>query len=160
VARLVATCVWGISAELVVALDDRFGPPVDSYVNGSQVWLREDGPGMITVEWRLHPVVGYERPPGVDTHDVFELVATALATDEQPPARPAQLWEGLEAYAAYGDEVEPATLATACTESIGVAPDAAGLVDHGRIGDDWERSGGNVSIVAGLLAELRAGPPA
>lgn len=157
--RLVATCVWQISPELVVALDDRFGPPVDSYLNGSQVWLREDGPGTVTVEWRLHPVAGYERPTGVDIHDVFELVATAIATGEAPPAAPERLWEGLEAYAAYGDEVEPATLATACAASIGVVPTAAGLVDHGRIGDDWERSGGKASIIGGLLAELRAGPP-
>jgi hypothetical protein len=158
-ARLVATCVWEISTELVVALDDRFGPPVDAYVNGSQVWLRDDGPGAVTVEWRLHPVAGYERPAGVDTHEVFELTATALATGEEPPVAPQQLWEGLEAYAAYGDDVEPATLAAACTASIGAPPDAAGLVDHGRIGDEWERSGGRGSIVAGLLAELRTGPP-
>lgn len=158
-ARLIATCVWKISSELIVALDDRFGPPVDSYVNGSQVWLREDGPGDIAVEWRLHPVAGYERPTGIDTHEVFELIATALATAKEPPAYPHQLWEGLEAYAAYGDDVEPATLAPACAASIGALPDAAGLVDHSRIGDDWERSGGNTSIVAGLLAELRSVPP-
>ncbi len=158
-AGLVATCVWEISADLAVALDDRFGPPVDSYVNGSQVWLRDDGPGEITLEWRLHPVAGYERPSTVDTHEVFELTAAALATGDEPPARPEALWDGLEAYAAYGDDVEPATLATACGAALGIAPDAAGLVDHGRIGDEWERSGGEASIVAALLAELRRTPP-
>jgi hypothetical protein len=158
-ARLVATCVWEISPELVVAIDDRFGPPVDSYVNGSQVWLREDGPGAITLEWRLHPVAAYERPEGVDPNDVFELTATALATGGEPPARPERLWEGLEAFAAYGDEIEPATLSAACAASLGIVPGAAGLVDHQRIGDDWERSGGTTSILSGLLAELRGSPP-
>jgi hypothetical protein len=158
-ARLVATCVWEMSVELVAALDDRFGPPVDSYVNGAQVWLRDDGPTGIALEWRLHPAAGYTRPGGTDTYDVFELTATALALGDQPPAPPARLWDGLEAYAAYGDEVEPATLSAACTASLGIAPDAAGLVDHGRLGDEWERSGGTTSIVTALLAELRAGQP-
>src|SRR5688500_7847621 len=38
VADLVPTCVWRISPALVIALDERFGEPVDAYVNGSQVW--------------------------------------------------------------------------------------------------------------------------
>ena len=63
----VPSCVWRISAELVIALDARFGEPVDAYVNGSQTWLRDDGPGGETIEWRLHPVPVYERPPGVGT---------------------------------------------------------------------------------------------
>ena len=42
---LTPTCVWRASPELIVALDVRFGEPVDAYVNGSQVWLRDDGPG-------------------------------------------------------------------------------------------------------------------
>ena len=65
------------------------------------------------------------------------------------------LWEGLEAFAAYGDEVEPATLAQAATAAIGRAPEAAGLVDHERVGDAWERARGDVSIVGLLLEELR-----
>ena len=65
-----------------------------------------------------------------------------------------RLWDGLEAFAAYGDEVEPATLAAAATEALGIPPDATGLVDHDRIGDEWERSGGRVSIVALLLEQL------
>jgi hypothetical protein len=65
------------------------------------------------------------------------------------------LWEGLEAFAAFGDEVEPATLAQAATAAIGQAPEAAGLVDHERVGDAWERARGDVSIVGLLLEELR-----
>ncbi len=153
--RLVPTCVWRATPELVLALDGRFGPPVDAYVNGSQVWLRDDGPGGATLEWRLHPVAGFRRPSAVDTYELFETVADALAAGEGPPAPLERLWDGLEAFAAYDEEVEPATLAAACTDALGLAPDAAGVADHDRIGEDWERSGGAVSIVDALLSQLR-----
>lgn len=156
-ANRVPTCVWRVTRELLVALDDRFGDPVDAYVNGSQTWLRDDGPGGVTLEWRLHPVPGFERPPGVDTHDLFGAVALALATGAEPPAPPERLWEALEAFPAYGDEVEPATLAAAATEALGIAPDASGLVDHDLIGDDWERTRGRTSILDALLRQLAQG---
>ena len=148
------TCVWRADPQLVVALQDRFGDPVDSYVNGSQVWLRDDGPGGIALEWRLHPVAGYRHPEGVDTYDVFTATALPLAEGQAPPTPVAQLWDGLEVFAAYGDEVEPATLAAAVTESLGRPPDAAGLVDHQRIGDEWEKSGGRTSIADALFSQL------
>ena len=151
---LVPTCVWRISPELVVALDGRFGEPLDAYVNGSQVWLREDGPGGITLEWRLHPVAGFRRPPGTGTYELFPEVALAVATSAVPPALPASLWDGLEAFAAYGDETEPALLQAAVTAALGIPPDAAGVVDHAAVGDAWERSGGKVSVVEALLAQL------
>jgi hypothetical protein len=159
VTALVPACVWRVSPALVTLLDDTFGAPLDTYVNGSQVWLREDGPGEVVLEWRLHPVAGYTRPKGVATEEVFEVAAADLATGGAGPAPLERLWEGLEAFPAYGDEVEPAVLAAACTAALGLAPDAAGLVDHDRIADDWERTGGGVSIIAALLTEL-AGPPA
>ena len=141
---------------MIVALDERFGEPMDAYVNGSQVWLREDGPGDVTLEWRLHPVPGYERPSSVGVYEVFETVAGALATGATPPAPLERLWEGLEAFAAYGDELEPATLAAACTQALALAPDAAGLVDHTAIGDEWERARGRLSVVDALLRQLDA----
>ena len=157
--RLVASCVWKVSAELVVALDGRFGEPVDTYVNGSQVWLRDDGPGGIALEWRLHPVAGYVRPAGMATDEVFARVALSLGPsggDEPGPAPdPAALWDGLEAFPAYGDEAEPAELSRAAAESLGLTPDACGLVDHDAVGDAWERSRGAVSIVDLLIAQLR-----
>jgi hypothetical protein len=128
---------------------------VDAYVNGSQVWLRDDGPGGIALEWRLHPVPGFERPPTLTTYDLFPTIALAIARGEEPVAPVEALWDGLEVFAAYGDEVEPATLAAAATEALGIAPDAAGLADHVRIGDEWERTGGRVSIVAALLDQLQ-----
>ncbi|HEV2758050.1 MAG TPA: hypothetical protein VGV86_00655 [Acidimicrobiales bacterium] len=152
--RLVPTCVWKASPELLFTLDDRFGEPVDTYVNGSQVWLRDDGPAGEAIEWRLHPVAGYRRPEGLTTEEVFDVVTAALATGGQPPVPLDQLWEGLEAFAAYDDELEPAILAAACTTSLGVSPDAAGLADHDLIGDQWEQSRGATSIVAALLEQL------
>ncbi|HEX3425960.1 MAG TPA: hypothetical protein VHT30_07495 [Acidimicrobiales bacterium] len=149
------TCVWRVSPALIRALDDRFGEPVDTYVNGSQVWLRPDGPHGITIEWRLHPVAGYRKPAGVETGEVFERVAYALAVGDDPVAPPERLWDGLEAFPAYGDEVEPAPLVAATTASLGLAPDAAGLVDHGPIGDAWERSRGGVSIIDEVLRQLQ-----
>ncbi|MEO5678921.1 MAG: hypothetical protein ABIS47_04550 [Acidimicrobiales bacterium] len=151
---LAPTCVWRATTGLITLLDDAFGPPLDTYVNGSQVWLREDGPAGVVLEWRLHPVAGYARPHGVATEEVFELAAAAIATGQAGPAPLDQLWEGLEAFPAYGDEVEPAVLAAVCTAALGLAPDAAGLVDHDRLGDEWEQARGAISIIAGLLAEL------
>ena len=152
--RLVPTCVWKASSELLLALDERFGEPVDTYVNGSQVWLRDDGPAGEALEWRLHPVAGYRRPAGMATEEVFDVVTAALATGEALPVALDLLWEGLEAFAAYDDEVEPATLASACTASLGAPPDASGLADHDLIADQWEQSGGTTSIVSALLAQL------
>src|SRR5687767_9223085 len=87
-----SSCSWRTTPELIVALDDRFGEPADAYVNGSQVWLRDDGPHGITLEWRLHPVSGYRRPAGLGTYEVFSAVALAVATGADPPAPPHELW--------------------------------------------------------------------
>jgi hypothetical protein len=152
--EVVSSCLWRVDDELLLALDDRFGEPVDAYVNGAQVWLRDDGPGGESLEWRLHPVAGFVRPSGVSHHDLLASVVFALRAGEPPPAPPASLWDGLEAFPGFGDEVEPATLAAACTASLGVAPDVFGLVDHTVPADEWERSGGQVSVVELLLAQL------
>jgi hypothetical protein len=123
------------------------------------VWLRDDGPGDTTLEWRLHPVAGYARPAGCSTYDLFPTVALALARGEEPVAPPASLWDGLEAFPAFPpssptEELEPAGLAAAATEALGRPPDVTGLVDHGSIGDAWEASGGRLSIVEALLRQL------
>lgn len=151
---LTPTCVWRISPALVLALDERFGEPLDAYVNGSQVWIRDDGPGGIALEWRLHPVAGFRRPGGAGAYDLFAGVALALARGDAPVAEPGALWDGLEAYPAYGDEAEPAPLAAAAAQALGIPPDASGLVDHRAVGDAWERAGGRVSIVDALLGQL------
>ena len=156
------TCVWKVSDELVVALDERFGPPVDAYVNWSQVWLRDDGPGGITVEWRLHPVAGYRPPDGVSPYELWDDVTGQLAAGADPASLPlgterrplTSLWDGLECYAVDETDLEPAPLAAAAADTLGRAPDATGLVDHERIGSAWERARGSVSIVALVFEEL------
>jgi len=154
VADLVPACVWRIRPELVVTLDRQFGVPVDAYVNGSQVWLRDDGPDGLTVEWRLHPVAGFRAPRGVSTSDLLPAVALALAVGDDPPAPAESLWDGLEAFSAYGEEVEPAPLAAAVTAALGIPPDAAGLVDHAVIGSTWETRNRQTSIVEALFDSL------
>lgn len=155
----VPTTVWTISPELVLALDAQLGPPVDSYVNGSQTWLTEEPVGL---EWRLHPVSGYGPPGGLSHYDVWEAVVGALSAGADPHALPlgsetrplTGMWDGLECFAAFGDEVEPQTLATHATELLGLAPDRVGLVDHEIIADAWEAKQGKISIVALLLEQL------
>jgi hypothetical protein len=156
VAEVVAAAVWRLTSELLLALDNAFGEPVDAYLNGAQVWLRADGPGGEVLEWRLHPVASFRRPDGVDADELLAAVVYALRNGTEPPAPIDTLWEGLETFPAYGDELEPAPLAAAATAVVGIEPDAYGVVDHERIGDEWERSGGRTSIVGALLAQLGA----
>jgi hypothetical protein len=157
----IATAVWTITPELVLALDEHLGPPVDSYVNGSQTWLAGDD-DTIMLEYRLHPVAAFTQPRGMSHYDLWETVVGQLSLAGDPHAlrvgdevRPlTALWDGLECFAAYGDDMEPATLGARVTSELGRAPDRTGLVDHDAIGDAWERSQGKVSVVALLLDEL------
>jgi hypothetical protein len=165
---LVPTAVWRISPGLVLALDEHLGPPVDSYVNGSQTWLVGDegdeagGAASMMLEFRLHPVSGYRPPAGCSHYDIWESVVTQLsegivaeALRLGNEARPlAGLWDGLEAFPAYGDETEPAQLANLVTAALALPPDSTGLVDHQAIGDAWERANGKVSIVELLIEQL------
>ena len=148
------TCVWRISPALILAIDERLGEPVDSYVNGSQTWFREEGPDDVAIEWRLHPVARFRRPDGIGVYDLLPAVVGAIERGVPPPASVEELWDGLEAFPAYGDDIEPAFLVAVTTETLGVAPDAHGLVDHQRIADDWEQTSGAISIVDALLGQL------
>jgi hypothetical protein len=162
-----ATALWYPTPALLLALDERLGAPVDSYVNGSQTWLTPEGPGEIMLEWRLHPVAGYRTPRGMSHYDVWEAVVSALSNDSDASGpmqlgeerrRVDEIWGGLECFAAYGDDVEPGPLAVAATDALGIAPDRYGLVDHEAIGDAWEKTMGQVSIVELLRAQLRPQP--
>jgi hypothetical protein len=159
----VATTVWTISPELVLALDAQLGTPVDSYLNGSQTWLvGDEDAGEVVIEYRLHPVAGYVTPRSASHYDVWDAVVDQLTEQNDPAAlrigeevKPLTgLWDGLEAYAAYGDDMEPVQLATLVTDTLQRPPDRSGLVDHEQIGDAWEKANGKVSIIALLLAQL------
>jgi hypothetical protein len=156
---LIATALWPISPGLVNALDERLGAPVDSYVNGSQTWFTGEDE---ILEWRLHPVAAYEAPKDLSHYDLWEKVVDELHAGAAADALTlggttralASLWEGLECFPAYGDDLEPATLSRRATEALGVAPELCGLVDHDSVGDAWERANGTVSIVELLTAQL------
>ena len=117
----------------------------------------------ITLEWRLHPVAGYRDAAGRSrTTTCGRRGRRQLSSGADPHAlrlgdevRPLTgLWDGLECFAAYGDDIEPQQLAALATDALGRPPDRFGLVDHEAIGDAWERAHGNVSIVALLLEQL------
>jgi hypothetical protein len=154
--------VWPVTPALLTALDAQLGAPVDSYVNGTQTWLTEDGPGETVLEWRLHPVAAYRPPAELSHYELWERVLDELARDADPGALAlgdesralATLWDGLECYPPHTTEIEPAVLATVASDRLGIAPEAIGLVDHDRVGRAWERAGGRVSIALLLRDEL------
>jgi hypothetical protein len=156
---LIPTALWPVTPQLVSALDDRLGAPVDSYVNGAQTWFTGEDE---ILEWRLHPVASYEAPKDVSHYDLWEKVVDELHAGTAADALSiggtsralASLWEGLECFPAYGDDLEPATLSRRATDALGVAPELCGLVDHDSVGDAWEAANGTVSIVSLLTTQL------
>ena len=150
----VSTCLWRVTPAVLLAVGERLGEPTDAYVNGSHTWIRDDGPDGAPLEWRLHPVAGFTRPKGVGTYELWEQVMQALCGEGAMPAPVEELWEGLEAFPGYGDEIEPAPLAAACSDVLGITPDAFGVVDHDRVGDAWEAAQGGLSIVEALFTQL------
>jgi hypothetical protein len=156
---LIPTALWPVTPQLVSALDDRLGAPVDSYVNGSQTWFTGEDE---ILEWRLHPVASYVAPKDVSHYDLWEKVVDELHAGTAADALSiggtsralASLWEGLECFPAYGDDLEPATLSRRATDALGVAPELCGLVDHDSVGDAWEAANGTVSIVSLLTTQL------
>lgn len=155
---LIATALWWTTPELIGALDARLGQPVDSYLNGSQTWFSGEEQ---TLEWRLHPVASFALPRALSHYDLWERVVDGLQTggDEalvlgEETRSLDSLWDGLECFPAYGDDLEPATLARRATELLELAPALSGLVDHDRIGDAWEHAHGAVSIVHLLADQL------
>ncbi|MGZ4754051.1 MAG: hypothetical protein ACXVKA_02055 [Acidimicrobiia bacterium] len=158
---LIATALWWMTPELVLDIDRQLGTPVDSYVNGSQTWFTGEEQ---TLEWRLHPVGAFTMPRGLSHYDLWERVVDELSAGRSAEAlelgedtRPlGALWDGLECFPAYGDDLEPATLSGRATKLLGVAPGLCGLVDHDKVADAWEATKGEVSIVRLLGDQLRA----
>ncbi len=144
-----------VTAELILALDDRFGEPVDAYVNGAQVWLRDDGPGGAGLEWRLHPVAGFRQPAGLDPSRPVRRggVRPAHRRRARPP-RSTSCGRASRRSPATATRWSRPRWRRPSPRAIGIAPDAFGVVDHDRIGDEWERSGGQTSIVQALAAQL------
>lgn len=158
----IATTVWRVNAELIVAIAEHLGEPVDSYVNGSQTWFEDHGPNDVALEWRLHPVGGYLGPSGLSPYELWESIIAALHAGAdgralvlgQETRSLESIWEGLECFPAHGDDLEPGELRGRVSGLLGLEPDAAGLVDHQAIGQAWEEARGEASIVSLLFQQL------
>ena len=163
-AERVASALWWITPELVVALDAHLGLPVDSYVNGSQTWLVDDGD--LTLEWRLHPVGGFTQPDGLSHYDLWEQVVAQLSAGDvtrrararrrDPRARGRS---GTASSASSRSATTSNRRTSRCGRPArsGIAPDLCGLVDHQAVGDRWEQAKGEVSIVQLLADQLAEG---
>lgn len=152
--------MYRVDADLLERLDRGLGPPLDAYVRGWQVWLEPNGPAGETLEWRLHPPAGFHVPAGVDHNDLYDVVLQGLADagNDIPVGAERrglhELWEVLEVFPAYGDDVEPSALAGAAAEVLGRTADACGRVDHDRLGDLWKGRRGDFSVGRALLETL------
>ena len=153
------TCVFHCDAQLVLALEAAFGPPVDSYVLGWQVWLQPAATG-VELEYRLHPPADYRTPAGISHHDVWEAVVSQLADGvdrlrlgtEERELR--EVWTLLETYPAFGDALTPDEVRRLAEEALGRPADAAGSVDHDLLNGRWARRPGGFDLVAALLEQV------
>lgn len=159
-ARRDPTCLFRVDRELIEALDGRFGPPLDSYVMGWQVWLEPAGDEDVVLEYRLHPPAGFSLPEDLHPEDLWDRVTGAIVREEDPPIlggeprRLEEIWVLLEAYPAFGDPVEPEQVRAWAEEALGRPALVAGYVDHRRLGKRWERRPGRFDLPGALLEEL------
>ena len=149
-----SACVWRATPAVIVALDERFGEPVDAYVNGSQTWLRDDGPAASRSSGAC------TRSPA--TASPRTSTRTRCSPRSRSPSRPATSHRRRSSRCGTASRCSPRTAtrsslrrsAAAAEAALGIEPDRAGLVDHDAIADEWERSRGATSIVDALFAQL------
>ena len=165
---LTPTVVYRVDPSLVERLDERLGPPLDSYVRGWQVWLEDHGPRDARLEWRLHPPAGFRMPRDVNPHDLFDVALQQLADSDDPAVaqlaigtrwmRLQEVWEVLEVFPAHILDVTVDELVHATTSVLDRRPDAAGMVDHDRLGDLYKSRRGDFSVGQALLGQLEPIP--
>lgn len=156
--------VFAVDGALLQALEAAFGPPIDSYLRGWQVWIEPvaDDPDL-ELEYRLHPPGGFTQPSGLDHHDLWDVVIEQVAdgtTDELrlgDEVRPlGQVWSLLEVFPAFGDGVTAAQVRVHAEQALGVAALAHGDVDHERLGGAFKRRGPEFDLPAALREALGA----
>jgi hypothetical protein len=159
------TCVFPVDADLIRALEAALGPPIDSYLNGWQVWIEPsdltgaDGEP-VELEFRLHPPTGFEQPGGLSHHDLWDRVVEQLSEDAAPLRLGEEeralrdVWVILEVYPAFGEPVSVDDLRRSAEQILGTPALASGRVDHGRLGARWKRSKGRFDLVGALLDDL------
>lgn len=131
--------------DLLRRLQDALAEPVDSYWNGSHTWFTAFEE--IELEWRLHPVSGFTMPEASRPEDLFDLALEGEVDIEH-------YWEGLEVFAISEEEVAPNVLAEHVKNVLEIESDFSGIVDHDEVGNEYERNGGNVSIVKLLIEQV------
>ena len=66
------------------------------------------------------------------------------------------MWDGLECFAAYGDDLEPAPLAQAATAASRDRPTRSASSTTSASATAWEHAAGTTSIVEMVFAELKS----
>ncbi len=157
------TCLFDCDAELIMALEAALGPPIDSYLNGWQVWVESTpvpGRGEIELEYRLHVPAGFTQPAGLSHHDLWDEVVHQLAEGRselrlgEETRTLDRVWRLLEIYPAFGDPVAPDALRTAVETLLERPALATGYVDHARLGARWKRTKGAYDLAGELLRAL------
>lgn len=159
------TVIADVDRDVVLALERRLGPPIDSYLNGWQVWIEPMAAdeGAPELECRLHPPVGFTQPRGLSHHDLWDEVVAQLADgaehlrlgDEQRHLR--DVWTLLEVFPAFGDDVTVTDLGSWAERELGVTALGSGQVDHARLGGRFRRRGHDFDLAGALRAALTAG---
>lgn len=187
------SCLFEVDEGLLLALEAAFGPPIDSYLRGWQVWLvaveasdvRGEGgdedlaenmvddldEDLVELEYRLHPPAGFAQPRGLSHHDLWdrtlEQVADAAAGGDaaleglvlelgEERRDVASLWELLEVFPAFGEQVTPDQVRRWAEAALGRPALAFGYVEHERLGGAFKRLGTRFDLPGALRAALDA----
>ena len=130
-------------------LHGTFGEPVDSYWNGSHTWFEE--PDLLhntRIEWRLHPVSGFDMPKASRPEELFEMIIEGSMDVEH-------YIEGLEVFPVDENEITIEEFKKYVFERINIEADFSGFIDHESIANEYEKSNGDVSITSLIAAQLR-----
>lgn len=158
------TCLFRCDPGLLLALEESFGPPIDSYLMGWQVWIEPtpmpDLPTAVELEYRLHPPSHFRQPEGLSHHDLWDAVVEQVVAGRkrlrlgEEERSLDEVWRLLEVYPAYGEDLTPGALRDAAEAALGRPALAAGYVDHERLGARWKREKGTFDLPSALLAEF------
>lgn len=155
--------VFDVDTGLLEALEAAFGPPIDSYLRGWQVWIEPIDPDKddpLELEYRLHPPAGFAMPEGLNHHDLWDEVIAQVADGAQTFALGsetrdlADIWVLLEVFPAFGDPLTSGDVRAAAERALGRPARADGDVDHERLGGRFKREGHDADIPAALLEAL------
>jgi len=155
--------VFDVDTALLEALEQAFGPPIDSYLRGWQVWIEPvdpDADDAVELEYRLHPPAGFTMPAGLNHHDLWDQVITKVADGATLFALGsetrdlADVWVLLEVFPAFADVMSSADVRATAEQALGRTARADGDVDHERLGGRFKREGHEADIPAALLDAL------